>query len=74
MLINREFAQKLCLEMGIAWDPEAAVPTLQGRPVSEEDVGNLFFPSGREDCCTGLTFSLSKSSYNVYGILDLKCA
>lgn len=74
MLMNRELAQQLCLELGIAWDPEAAAPTVQGRPVAEEDLGQLFLSAGQEDCFTGLTFSLSRSKYNVYGSVDLKCA
>lgn len=74
MLINRELARELCMELGITWDEEAMVPTLQGKPISEEHVEELFSSFPVENSCIGLTFDLSKSKYNMYSNFDLKCA
>lgn len=74
MLINRELAQTLCSELGITWDSEAMIPTLRGQSTAKEHVEELFSSCLSEECCIGLTFSLSRSKYNVYGSVDLKCA
>ena len=42
MNIDRAFAKDLCAELGIAWNSQALVPTLQGVPLPEEDLDALF--------------------------------
>lgn len=39
---DKNSAKALCAQMGIQWDDEASVPSLNGAPLSEEHLRALF--------------------------------
>lgn len=41
MKFDREFARELCEQLGIEWDDQASVPTLQGVPLDQDDLFGL---------------------------------
>lgn len=42
MRVTKELAREICRESGIAWDEDACEPTLQGEPISDIDMEELF--------------------------------
>lgn len=45
-LVDRETIKEVCNELGIKWNSEAKIPTLHGRPISENDFEKLWEVNG----------------------------
>ena len=41
-LVNKKTAKEICYDLKIKWNSEAKVPTLNGKPISEEDFEKLW--------------------------------
>lgn len=40
--INAEIAKSICNKLDIEWDDNASIPTLNGKPITDEDIKRAF--------------------------------
>lgn len=73
MNIDRNLARELCRELGIEWDQNLSVPTLQGIPVTHDSLEDLF-PASIALSFSSHFSSLHISNFSNYSDVDLKCA